>query len=794
MCVAAVPVTSRLESDDLAKTIALTDSSGDATAPETIIGAPLIAGRYQILGLVGRGGMGAVYKARDTELDEVVALKMLSEELGSSQVLIDRFKREVKLARRVTHENVARMFDIGEHGGARFLTMEFIEGEALGDLVARVGRLPVAKVLDLAAAVCAGLAAAHRAGVVHRDLKPDNVMLARDGRVLITDFGIARDPVSAQDGKTMGLVVGTPAYMAPEQVEARPEIDSRADIYALGVMLFELLAGDVPWQGGSAMAVAAARLYAPPPDVRSVRPDIPPGIAAVVLRCMAKDPNERFKSADEVGAALAAASPTLPEGASLALPSAALLPSSREKTVAVLPFKNLGPREDDYVADGLTDDLIDTLSMTAGLRVRPRGAVSRFTDRAVDPREVGRELGVEVVVEGSVRKAPSMVRLSARAISVDDGFQLWAQRFDRPANDLLVVSDETAKAVAQALTLHAVGRERARVSDPVAIDLYLRARAELRKIWPRYLLHAQELFQQAHARAPDDASILAGYARTCARLWFFGSGEPQKAAAEARSLSDRALAASPNDADALLAAATVRLMDADPRGAAEFVRKALAAAPDNLDAHEMHARLVGEVGRPEDALAEFEAVLSLDPRLANSRLDAIRMNAFLGRYDRSIALLDASLDEPELAQSEAVLRVRLATWNDAVRATLTRIPPPEEGTSETPFGVAKLLRSLISDQIDLEELEAFRRFVEVPGRSHRFHALMNQLATELLLFYGQPEESLDHLEAAVDHGLFDLVWLDHCPLFPPIRHHQRFAVARAVVAERARDILDALQR
>jgi serine/threonine-protein kinase len=232
--------------------------------------------------------MGSVYRARDVELDEVVALKILSRELIDEPGMLTRFRQEVKLARKVTHQNVARTFDIGEHEGTKFLTMEFVEGESLRARLAREGRLRIADVLELAEGICAGLAAAHAAGVVHRDLKPDNVLIAHEGRrVVLTDFGIARAVGGGH--RTFGAPIGTPAYMAPEQVEGAPDVDARADLYALGTMLYELLTGTPAWSGESPYVVAAKRLYAPPPDPRTLRPDVPEPLALLVLRCMARD-------------------------------------------------------------------------------------------------------------------------------------------------------------------------------------------------------------------------------------------------------------------------------------------------------------------------------------------------------------------------------------------------------------------------------------------------------------------------------------------------------------------------
>ncbi len=272
-------------------------------APSDELG--IVAGRYALLSILGAGGMGAVYRARDLELDEVVALKRLRREFADNPSLVERFRQEVKLARRITHPSVARTFDIGEDAGTRFLTMELVEGESLACRLEREPGLSIAEAVGIAREVCQALGAAHAAGVVHRDLKPDNVLLADDGRVVLTDFGLAV-ALRETGGLASSARAGTPAYMAPEQLEGSRNLAGRADLYALGVLLYEMLTGARPWERDSECS-SARRMTSPPPDPRVVRPEVPAALARVVLRCMARAPEGRYATASDVARALTGA-------------------------------------------------------------------------------------------------------------------------------------------------------------------------------------------------------------------------------------------------------------------------------------------------------------------------------------------------------------------------------------------------------------------------------------------------------------------------------------------------------
>ena len=535
----------------------------------------------------------------------------------------------MKLARRVTHHNVARTFDIGEHEGEKFLTMEYVAGEPLARVVAR-GLLSLAKVVDVAAAICAGLTAAHAAGVVHRDLKPDNVLVGAGGRVVITDFGIARAHVGDDAGHTASPV-GTPAYMAPEQVEGSAAIDTRADLYALGAMLFEMVTGRLAWQGSSSFVVATARLSRPPPDPRALRPDLPDAIAAAILRCMARAPADRFARADEVAAELRGA--TLAEAPPSAIPRPEV-PSTADTSVAVLPLRGDGA-DQDYITDGLTDDLIDTLSMTGGLRVRSRGMVARYAGERGDPRVIGAELGVQVVVEGSVRRLPGTIRLAIRAISVAEGFQLWAGRFDAAGQDLLVVIDDAARSIAAALAVVIKAPPRVAPADALAIDLYLRARQEFRRSWHASMTLAVDLFEQALARAPDDADILTGCALARARMAFFSDAAPGPAVERARELAGRAVAIAPHHGDSWAALANAHTNAGDPIGAVRVLRTGVATAPESALLQEMLGRTLLELGDAPQAIMRLEAALLLDPTSVAPEFELARAHALLGDWVRA---------------------------------------------------------------------------------------------------------------------------------------------------------------
>ena len=753
-------------------TVAATTGSGTAPMDET---PPVeaLGGRYVIMSLLGSGGMGCVYLARDRELDELVALKMLRRELVASSEMLARFRLEVKLARRVTHRNVARTFDIGDHRDEKFLTMEYVEGESLTSRLARGGALPPAEVQRIGGQLCDGLGAAHAAGVIHRDLMPDNVLLGRDGRVVITDFGIARTSLTA--GATQGLI-GTPAYMAPEQVEAKGQLDHRADLYALGELLYEMATGVRVWPGESPYAVAAARLIEAPKDPRTLVPALPAGFAELVLRCLSRAPDGRPASAAEVASELSALDDAPPAAQ---CPILAPAPCRSRMVVAVLPFRNGGSPDDEYIADGLTEDLIDALSMTDGLSVCARGMVMPLKGRDRDPRELGRELGVNAVVECTVRKTGDSIRVSARVASVVDGLQLWAKRFDRPASDVLVVSDELARAIAAALTvtLKAPGREAP--TDPVAVDLYLRARQELRGFWQENVARAIPLLEDAMRRAPNDPAILSAYASAQARAVFFDLPD---AASLGREAALRAIALAPNLGEPWIAKATLEYREDDAPAALRSLRAALARAPGSAPAHEVAGRILLETGLVDEALRLLQRSLVLDPTASGARWEIARAHALLGSwdaYDKVMAPLDVSPSG-------------IGAWRSARTDAWRRLATDEplevnlDLTGLDPRTLAPIQRAMVRHRSLPDTHRAFVRALASaaePGTRRR--ALFFQVFAEVTAFVGDKDAAMDGVQEAVRAGLCDVAWMDLCPSLADVRALPAFVDAREIVMSRA---------
>ncbi|MHC4991896.1 MAG: protein kinase domain-containing protein [Planctomycetota bacterium] len=422
-------------------------------------------GTYEIVSTLGAGGMGEVYRAHDQRLSRDVAVKVLPEEVASHPDRLARFEREARTVAGLNHPNVVVLHSIEEKDGIRFITMELVEGEPL-DVLVTPGGLPLSKILDLAIPLADALVAAHERGVVHRDLKPGNVMVTREGRVKVLDFGLAKLTTAEPGGAPgtlaptaelpisgEGQMLGTVPYMAPEQVRGEA-VDARTDLFSLGIILYELATGRRPFRGATSADVLSAILRDAPEPLPSVRAELPAELEHIVSRCLEKDPRGRYQTALDVGNELRLMKKTLDRG-----PVAR--PASRDvASIAVLPFVNRSRDEDDeYFADGLADELLTTLAKIRGLRVAANASSFHFKGKNPTIAEVGEALGVATVLEGSVRKAGNRVRISVHLADVADGYDLWSETYDRTLEDIFAVQDDIARSVVKELRATLLGED-----------------------------------------------------------------------------------------------------------------------------------------------------------------------------------------------------------------------------------------------------------------------------------------------------------------------------------------------
>ncbi|HAA55754.1 MAG TPA: hypothetical protein DCE42_13405, partial [Myxococcales bacterium] len=688
-----------------------------------------------------------------------------------------------------------RTFDFGECRDSYYLTMEFVDGESLSHLLARHGHLRHEECVDIGSQICKGLATAHEAGVIHRDLKPDNILIEKGGRVVISDFGIARQTKRTNALKTAaGAFVGTPAYMAPEQFTNAGKIDARADLYALGAILFEMFTGSRAWVGDNLLVLATARITSPPPDPRERRKDLDVAVVGLLQRCMAKDPHDRYPDANALLQALHTLhpdtanftlSPITPlHGTTPNLPHHINTPTPTQKRlIAVLPFRNEGCKDDIYLIEGVCEDLIDTLSTIETCKVRSWREVHTLQHEELTPEEIGKQLGVQYIITGSFRRVGESVQLRVRLTSCTDGFQLWGKRFKCTTAELFDLVDDITAGLSDALAMEQPEpQNQYHTQDPVAIDLYFRAKHLLREQWHHDVGIAVEYFDKARERAPNDPLILSGASVARARQAFYhGDNDPQ-IIASSRVLAEQALAIAPERSEALFALGMVCHLENKKGNALKWLRKAIEVSPTHADAHDLLGRILQELGDVKEAIEHLKLAYSLDPNITSAKWDLIRAYALLEEWDAMAFAMSHTFEgqDPEIT---LLTQYRLSLWKGELRP----LPAPE--TFVRPIVASGIQRyQALAEGNSMESLleDTAIPLDDVPSR---IAVLFYQQSAELCAYFDRDEQCFALINKALETGLTDLNWLKSCPVFHRYKENETYKTLLSQMETRAQTLL-----
>ncbi len=768
----------------------------------------LVAGRYRIEHKLGAGGMGVVYAVRDERLEERVALKVLTSNAGNEQASL-RFQREVRLARRVTSPHVARTHDIGTHAGMHFLTMELIEGESVRERLARGGALPLEEGLRVGEGVARGLAAAHAASVLHRDLKPANVMIDREGRAVITDFGVARPTEELGDGVVTVGFVGTLRYLAPEVLEGAP-FDERSDLYALGVVLWELFRGvpyrlsqlrdDEPTRADTADALPRGT---PPALERLIRsllslvPERRPATATEVATSLAVMRAELVANAEDAEERAVDTSPLLAGASSSArAPSTSIAggalpraPLPRGQRLLVAPFKGRGGDEAGELAEVLSEELVDVLSRNKAMQVLAHRTAPEGAGEAV-AREAA-SAGAEWVVSGAVLRRGSHVRVSVRLVEVASGAQLYSERFDAVVTDLFELQDRIAARIGEALRVKISVVSRRGELDERAVECYLRGRGKL--LAQRTVSDSGvEDFEEAIQRAPQFSGAVAAHAIAIVRRWWVYGAAPEgeQFPLAVESSVKRAETLAPDIAETHLAAGLWAAHRGEYRAAVEALYRAIDIAPTCALAHDHLGQLECEAGRGESGVERIELAHTLDPLVVAGQVWVARWYALGGRVEEALARI-AAFDEHQGVSTIARLhlRIRIAAWHGE-HATLRRCRALVPGDQASQLTVLRDYASVILDEHPLEELLADADRAARASTNARLATFLMQLVAEAASLMGAAEHAATRVALAADRALADIDWLERCPALAAVRelsqypslHRAVYATARTVWA------------
>ncbi len=661
-------------------------------------------GPYKILASIGAGGMGEVYRAQDAKLGRDVALKVLPAEMAHDPERLARFHREAKALAQLDHPNIVTIHSVEECNGVHFLTMQLVEGRSLDRVIPASG-LPLEQIVEIARALGDALAVAHDKGIVHRDLKPGNVMVTNEGHVKVLDFGLAKDVRAANGGDLtltsdsqtqIGIVMGTPAYMSPEQAAGRL-LDHRTDIFSLGVVLHEMATGRRPFEGTSSAELVSAILRDTPPSVTDARPDLPSDLARIIRRCLEKDPSHRVQTARDVSnefrdlarqtsqklaaattstsssRAVPAADSGIPHADevsgvkrhAIALTIAAILlvigfagvgiylkgsKAGQVDSIAVLPLENRSnDPEAEYISDGITESINNSLTRLPSLRVIPHSVASHYRGKSMDMRKVGDELRVQAVLTGSIAQRGDDLTVNVELDDVRNGKQLWGERYNRKLADLLAVQNEIAREVSQLLRSQLSAEDQQKLTkgstdNPEAYQLYLKGKYYTNKLSKAGFSKGIEYFNQAIALDHQYGLAYSGLAYNYINQddWFM---PPNEAGPKTREAAQKALAIDESDGGAHLSMAIVtHWYDWNWAAAESEFKRAIELNPNNWEAHTYYSWFLAPMGRNDQSIAEAKRAQQADPLSGFANFNVGGALVFARQWDPAIEQLHRAIE------------------------------------------------------------------------------------------------------------------------------------------------------
>ena len=737
-------------------------------------------GRYKIERLVGVGGMGEVYSAHDAALGRRVAIKVLTAHRSDADCW-RRFQREAEAGALLSHPHICTVFDVGTDGDVRYLVMEYLDGETVARQLSR-GPFSIAEAVTYGLQIADALASAHNNGVIHRDVKPGNIMLTPNG-VKLLDFGLSKITPHAQDttrsgeGQTpneppitaFGTVLGTVAYMAPEQLRGEP-VDHRADIYAFGAVLYEMLAGRAPFDAADHTELVSHILHRDPPPLRSLRPDVPAPVGSLIQKCLAKAPEQRYARLEDAVAVLQAVRPT---STKKSRPASRHSAARRIRSVAVLPFRLIGASPDsDYLADGMTELLIARIAGITGLRVISRTSVMQYRTVSEPLRSIAARLDVEAIIEGSVVTVGPQLRITVHLIDVARDATMWAESYDRPMSDVLGIQSEIADEIAKRVGANLSPTERSalrswsRVSHE-AQDAYLRARY----LWNLHnvpsLQKSFDYYMSALRIAPEYALIHAGLADWYQSAALFRLLDAAEAIAKGRAAAERAIALDPRMGDPHASLGRLRSLAWEWRGAETEFLQALRYNASCVTARNWYSSYLSWTGDYPLAIEQAKAAIALDPLNARS-FEGLGARFYTARrYSEAIAECSRAVELNVTMPSAYYMRALALTWLERYEEAFNDLSLAEA------HGGARHPSVLVARAFCLHRAARPEEADKVLEQLTQSHPSSYDLA-EGFAACDRIEEALQQLERAVNERAPELVGIHGEPLFDSIRDHPRF--------------------